>query len=71
MKQPNQIFVRRAGPCDPIELVISQNTYPASQTYVLTLGQAKNMVTDLTRMLNGSTIFPSTSGKSGRKSAGG
>ena len=68
MKQPNQIFVRRAGPCDPIELVISQNTYPASQTYVLTLGQAKNMATDLTRMLfAGSTISLSQSGKSGRK----
>lgn len=67
MKQPNQIFVRRAGPRDPIELVISQNTYPASQTYVLTLGQAKNMATDLTRMLNGSTISLSQSGKSGRK----
>ena len=49
MKQPNQIFVRRAGPKEPIELVINRVGYP--ETYVLTLGQAKNMAIDLQKML--------------------
>ena len=71
MKQPAQIFVRRAGAKYPIELVVNQanrkNQAIGSETYILTMGQAKNLATDLTVMLNGSTIFPSTSGKSGKK----
>lgn len=69
MKQPMQVFVRRAGPTSAVELVVNQAGMPI--TYILTLGQAKNMATDLTRILNGSTISLSQSGKSGRKSAGG
>ena len=71
MKQPAQIFVRRAGgPEYPIELVINQanrkNQVIGGEVYILTLGQAKNMALDLTKMLNGSTISRSTSGKSGK-----
>ena len=69
MKQPSQIFVRRAGPRSPIELVINQanrtNQVIGGETYILTMGQASNMATDLAVMLNGSTISLSTSGKSG------
>ena len=71
MKQPAQIFVRRAGPGEVIELVVNQadrkNQAIGGEIYILTLGQAKNIVTDLTRMLSGSTISPSPSGKSGKK----
>ena len=71
MKQPAQIFVRRAGPGGVIELVVNQadrkNQAIGGEIYILTLGQAKNIATDLTRMLSGSTISPSPSGKSGKK----
>ena len=71
MKQPAQIFVRRAGPGEVIELVVNQadrkNQAIGGEIYILTLGQAKNIATDLTRMLSGSTISPSPSGKSGKK----
>ena len=74
MKQPAQIFVRRAGPGEVIELVVNQadrkNQVIGGEVYILTLGQAKNMALDLTKMLNGSTISPSQSGRSGKKSAG-
>ena len=71
MKQPAQIFVRRAGPGGVIELVVNQadrkNQAIGGEIYILTLGQAKNIATDLTRMLSGSTISTSPSGKSGKK----
>ena len=68
MKQPIQVFVRRAGAASPLELVINQTGYP--EIYILTMGQAKNLMLDLTKMLNGSTISPTQSGRSGKKSAG-
>ena len=71
MKQPSQIFVRRAGSGYPIELVVNQanrkNQAIGGEVYVLTLGQASNMATDLVRMLNGSTISLSVNGKGGKK----
>ena len=72
MKQPAQIFVRRAGPGGVIELVVNQadrkNQAIGGEIYILTLGQARNLVMDLTKMLlGGSTISLSPSGKSGKK----